>query len=80
MSKSRTIYFCQNCGNQSPKWIGKCPACNEWNTYAEEVIDKDVEKLKEKRGYAVKNGKKNVVIALLANHASVSKSAILKPM
>jgi DNA repair protein RadA/Sms len=50
VSKTKSIYFCQNCGNQSPKWIGKCPVCNEWNTYAEEVIDKDVEKLKEKRG------------------------------
>jgi DNA repair protein RadA/Sms len=54
MSKSKTIYFCQNCGNQSPKWIGKCPTCNEWNTYAEEKVDKEEEKLKEKRGYAVK--------------------------
>ncbi|HLP19274.1 MAG TPA: DNA repair protein RadA [Chitinophagales bacterium] len=54
MSKSKTIYFCQNCGNQSPKWIGKCPACNEWNTYAEEKVDKAEEKLQEKRGYAVK--------------------------
>lgn len=54
MSKSKTIYFCQNCGNQSPKWIGKCPACNEWNTYAEEKVDKEEEKLKEKRGYATK--------------------------
>ncbi|MBL7776971.1 MAG: DNA repair protein RadA [Chitinophagales bacterium] len=54
MSKTKTIFFCQNCGNQSPKWVGKCPVCNEWNTYAEEIIDKQEEKLKEKRGYAVK--------------------------
>ena len=51
MSKSRTLYFCQSCGNQSPKWVGKCPVCNEWNTYAEEIVNKDEEKLKEKRGY-----------------------------
>ena len=38
MSKLRTAFFCQNCGAQSPKWIGKCPSCNEWNTYVEEVI------------------------------------------
>jgi DNA repair protein RadA/Sms len=54
MSKNKTIYFCQNCGNQSPKWIGKCPVCNEWNTFVEEVIDKDEEKLKEKRGFSTK--------------------------
>lgn len=53
MSKTKTVYFCQNCGNQSPKWVGKCPACNEWNTYVEEVVDKTEEKLKEKKGYAV---------------------------
>jgi len=51
MSKNKTVYFCQSCGNQSPKWIGKCPVCNEWNTYAEEVVDKTEEKLKEKKGF-----------------------------
>ncbi|TND10279.1 MAG: DNA repair protein RadA/Sm [Bacteroidetes bacterium] len=38
--KTKTTYFCQNCGTQSSKWIGKCPSCNEWNTYVEEVISK----------------------------------------
>ena len=32
----KTTYFCKNCGNESPKWLGKCPACGEWNTYIEE--------------------------------------------
>ncbi len=31
-----TIYVCQNCGNQSRKWLGKCPDCNEWNSFVEE--------------------------------------------
>jgi DNA repair protein RadA/Sms len=39
--KSKTVYFCQNCGVQSPKWVGKCPSCNEWNTYVEEVVQKN---------------------------------------
>src|SRR5688500_6891102 len=38
MSKVKTGFFCQSCGAQSPKWIGKCPSCNSWNTYVEEVI------------------------------------------
>ena len=38
--KIKTTYFCQNCGAQSPKWIGKCSSCNEWNTYVEEVVQK----------------------------------------
>lgn len=41
MAKLKTSYFCQNCGAQSPKWIGKCPSCNEWNTYVEEVVQKE---------------------------------------
>lgn len=40
MSKIKTAFFCNNCGYESTKWIGKCPACHEWNTFSEEVIDK----------------------------------------
>ncbi len=40
MVQSKSIYSCQNCGAQSPKWIGKCPSCNEWNSYVEEIISK----------------------------------------
>ena len=40
MAKTKTIFFCQNCGAESAKWIGKCPSCNEWNTYVEEVVRK----------------------------------------
>jgi DNA repair protein RadA/Sms len=35
--KTKTFYTCQNCGSQSPKWLGKCPDCNSWNTMVEEV-------------------------------------------
>ncbi len=38
MAKAKTIFICQQCGAQSPKWIGKCPACGEWNSYVEELI------------------------------------------
>jgi len=38
MAKLKTAFFCQNCGTQSPKWIGKCPSCGEWNTFVEEVL------------------------------------------
>lgn len=40
MAKTKTTYFCQNCGAQSGKWIGRCPSCGEWNTYVEEVVSK----------------------------------------
>lgn len=41
MAKIKTTYYCQSCGAQSPKWVGKCPTCQEWNTYVEEVISKE---------------------------------------
>lgn len=39
MAKTRkTVYFCQNCGYESAKWMGQCPGCNEWNTFVEETV------------------------------------------
>lgn len=40
MAKVKKAYFCQSCGFESSKWIGKCPSCNEWNTFVEEVVSK----------------------------------------
>ena len=40
MAKSKIAYFCQSCGYEAPKWLGKCPACAQWNTFAEEIIEK----------------------------------------
>lgn len=41
MAKTKTVYVCSNCGADSPKWIGKCPNCGEWNTYVEETVVKE---------------------------------------
>lgn len=41
MAKTKIVYVCNNCGNDSPKWLGKCPVCGEWNTYVEEIVSKD---------------------------------------
>jgi len=55
MSKSKTVFVCQNCGAESPKWIGRCPSCKEWNTYHEEIIvpasarDLPISGIREKR-------------------------------
>ncbi|WP_294597879.1 DNA repair protein RadA [uncultured Rikenella sp.] len=38
MAKLKKSYFCTACGNESPKWVGKCPACGQWNTYTEEIV------------------------------------------
>lgn len=38
MPKTKTAYFCSSCGHESPKWVGKCPGCGEWNTMVEEKV------------------------------------------
>ena len=44
MSKTKSCFFCQQCGHESAKWLGKCPSCNNWNTFVEEVIVKGSDK------------------------------------
>ncbi|MFS4415888.1 DNA repair protein RadA [Maribacter sp. 2307ULW6-5] len=41
MAKTKTAFFCQNCGTQYAKWVGQCSACKEWNTLVEEVLQKE---------------------------------------
>lgn len=47
--KVKTVYFCNNCGNESPKWLGKCPACGEWNTFVEEKVTTNTKSGKSSR-------------------------------
>lgn len=42
MAKIKSAFFCQNCGYEAPKWLGKCPSCSEWNTFVEERIEKSI--------------------------------------
>jgi DNA repair protein RadA/Sms len=48
MAKVKTSYFCQSCGTETSKWMGKCPGCNDWNTLVEEVIQRE-----KKGGFSV---------------------------
>lgn len=66
MAKIKSTFFCQNCGVQSSKWIGKCPSCGEWNTYVEEVIQKETKnsRLKMFSGKKEGAGDSNKPIAL----------------
>src|SRR3990167_4218644 len=41
MSKKSSLFACQQCGYQTPKWLGKCPECQQWNTLVEERIERD---------------------------------------
>jgi DNA repair protein RadA/Sms len=40
LAKTKSAYFCQSCGYESAKWLGKCPSCQQWNTFVEEVVEK----------------------------------------
>jgi DNA repair protein RadA/Sms len=51
-SKAKTVYVCQACGSQSPRWMGKCPDCNAWNTMVEEQMEKTRDIGAAKRGSA----------------------------
>lgn len=46
MAQTKSVYTCQNCGTQFSKWMGKCSACNEWNTIVEEIVTKKQESAK----------------------------------
>jgi len=63
MSKSKSAFFCNNCGYESAKWAGKCPACNEWNTFTEELIEKGEKKDAGWEGYTTQQ-KGTQVIAI----------------
>lgn len=65
MAKSKTVFFCQNCGYESAKWLGKCPSCQEWNTFIEEVIVKDAKPATQDwSGYTAKPGSSTKVVPL----------------
>ena len=38
LKNKKTVYFCQECGYESAKWMGQCPACKAWNTFVEETV------------------------------------------
>ena len=59
MAKVKTAFFCRNCGAQSPKWMGKCPSCGEWNTLVEEVIQRD-----DRKGYRMPDTGKRAPVRL----------------
>ena len=66
--KTQSAFFCQNCGTQSPKWLGKCPNCNEWNSFVEENITKE-------KKLTYKNALLKITNSLMINTA-VNKGAL----
>lgn len=51
MAKAKkTVFFCQECGYESPKWMGQCPGCKSWNTFVEETVSPNQTKHQEATG------------------------------
>ena len=57
MAKARSVYFCQNCGHEAAKWLGKCPACGQWNTFSEEIVTKNDDKNDWRKGSSERRSK-----------------------
>ena len=64
MAKEKTVYVCSNCGQESPKWVGKCPSCGAWNTFVEEVVRKEPAASHRTAFTASAEGKRNKPVAL----------------
>lgn len=60
MSKTKSVFYCQSCGYESAKWLGKCPSCEQWNSFVEEVIVKGNEKNNAKEQWAEQSNKRSI--------------------
>lgn len=67
MAKLKSVYFCNNCGHESPKWMGKCPACGEWGTFVEEVVRKDTAKNQDSRQFTETKSKPKLISTIEAD-------------
>ena len=78
MSKVKTAFFCGNCGYESAKWLGKCPSCNQWNTFIEEVIHKAQTK-KENDWSGFPSAEKGIRTIAIEDIESSEEERILTP-
>lgn len=69
MAKVSSVFVCSNCGYESAKWMGKCPGCNEWNSFYEEKVSKGIDGKREKGRAA---------IPMLLNDVQKSETARVK--
>lgn len=76
MAKSKSVFFCQSCGYQAAKWLGNCPSCGEWNTFVEEVVEKNTSKPDWKQSTSnVVRANKPIAIDLIEKNADVRINA-----
>lgn len=76
MSKTKSAFFCQNCGYESTKWYGKCPSCDQWNTFVEEIVIKGTDK-NEKEDWKELNGKGKLKTVSINDVSSAEEKRIV---
>lgn len=78
MSKSKSAFFCQQCGYESPKWVGKCPNCGNWNSFVEEVIVKGTDKKDDDQWRTYNGSPKTKTVAINEVSSAAEKRIITK--
>jgi len=70
MAKQKTAYVCNSCGYDSPKWIGRCPSCGEWNTFAEVKLGKSSGGVSSNDGFSMSVGSSPIAMSQIATEDS----------
>lgn len=73
MSKTRSSFFCQQCGYESAKWVGKCPSCNQWNTMVEELVVKGADKKEKELWQSYHDEDRKKVVPINEVHSAAEK-------
>lgn len=81
MAKTKSAYFCQSCGYESPKWLGQCPSCKQWNSFVEEVVEKSSSRVPEWRSTSTVTGtnKRSNKAAIIHEIVYSEEQRILSP-
>lgn len=79
MAKTKSAYFCQSCGYESPKWLGQCPSCKQWNSFVEEVVDKGSSRVPEWRSTVSVGNKRANKAAIIHEIAYTEENRLPTP-
>ncbi len=79
MAKSKSAYFCQSCGYESPKWLGQCPSCRQWNTFVEEMVSTGASRVPEWRSTTVGSAKRQNKAAIIHEIVYSAEQRIITP-
>ena len=64
---NKKVFCCQDCGHEPPKWLGRCPNCNQWNTIVEEIKSKQ----SNTKGFAINSQAKPTLIQNIENNSNI---------